>query len=301
MTTQAIDRASRRQAVAVTGVVPPIPTPFRDGSVDLDSLKRELDDLFESVEGVLIGGSTGEASSLTLAERESVIRTVSAHYGRERPIVVSIADNSIENSRALSEIAGECEAPLLILSCPSYFPNSRSMLEAFFGAVAEFASADLCLYDNPVASNTVLGVDDVVALVRAVPRLTHIKMTDTSLEKVHALHAELDGVTILAGDDSVLWHQLLGGADGIMTAIPMIFPQQTARMWRTFQAGDFEAAAEEYRGLSHFIHAALGPDYPAAVKAVLHERGVIASPEVRLPLVGLSPGRRGEILAAAGV
>jgi 4-hydroxy-tetrahydrodipicolinate synthase len=281
----------------VTGVVPPIPTPFLDGRLDLDSLRRELDYYFESVDGVLIGGSTGEAASLSPKERESVIRTVSGHYAGERSLVVSIADNSIEVSRALSEIAGECGAQLLVLSCPSYFPNTRPMLEAYFRAIAGFASADLCLYDNPIASNTLLTVDDIVALVDAVPRLTHIKMTDTALDKVRALR-NATTTTILAGDDSVLWHQLSGGAAGLMTAIPLIQPEPTARMWSAFSSGDLEAAAAAYRELTSFIHLGLNTDYPAAVKAVLHHRQVLASSEVRLPLLPLSPARYDEVIGA---
>jgi 4-hydroxy-tetrahydrodipicolinate synthase len=216
----------------------------------------------------------------------------------DRTIAVSIADNSIENSRRLNETAGECAADLVVLSCPGYFPNSRAMLLAYLEAIADFASADLCLYDNPIASNTLLEVDDLGALARAVPRLTHVKMTDTALGKVAQLSAATD-LTILAGDDSVLWHQLSSGSEGLMTAIPMIHPEQTALMWRQYRDGDAEGAYSEYRPLTHFIHVGLGSgDYPSVVKTVLHSRGILTSSEVRLPLLPLSASRRAEISAA---
>jgi 4-hydroxy-tetrahydrodipicolinate synthase len=302
VTVDAIHAEQRPDSVtAVSGVVPPIPTPFLDGKVDLTSLRRVLDYLHASVDGVLVGGSTGETPSLTVAEREAIIRTVATHLDGDRFLVVSIADNSIENTKRLAAVAAECGAALLVLSCPSYFPNDLGMLEAYFGAVAAFSSGDLCLYDNPMTSKTWLSVHDIHALVAAVPRLNHVKLTDPTREKAARLR-ERESLRVFAGDDSVLWHHLDCGADGVMTAIPLIRPEVTARMWRAVAEGQSRAAYAEYRGLSHFIHIGLSaPDYPAVVKTVLHERGVLASSELRPPLLPLTPGRHSEIFQALDI
>src|SRR5205085_1910168 len=109
VTTPAVDaRPGSRAATAVTGILPPIPTPFLDGGVDLTGLKRMLDHLGPSIEGVLVGGSTGEAASLTVEEREQVIRAAARELGPDRFLAASVADNSIENSRRLAAVAGEC-------------------------------------------------------------------------------------------------------------------------------------------------------------------------------------------------
>jgi 4-hydroxy-tetrahydrodipicolinate synthase len=298
MTVSAVDAGRASAGVRVTGVVPPIPTPFLDGRVDLPSLARLLDHLAPSIDGVLVGGSTGEAPSLSIEERIEVMRAVRAQLGSDRALVVSVADNSLEHTRRLADAATECEADLLVLSCPGYFPADRDMLVAYFGAVADLASADLCLYDNPVASNTRLAVDDIAELAAAVPRLTHVKMTDTALGKVAAVRAAAP-VVVHAGEDTVLWHQLASGADGVMTAVPLVFPERSARMWRAWRDGRTDDAHAEYRELTSFILCGLNAgDYPAVVKAVLHARGVIASPEVRLPLLPLAAERRAEVLAA---
>ena len=270
-----------------------------DGRVDLDSLKRMLDYLFDSIDGVLIGGSTGEAASLSTEEREDVIRAVATHLRGEKALVVSVADNSLVNSHRLSDVAGECSADLLVLSCPNYFELDHEMLQAYFGAVAQFASADICLYDNPVASKIALSVQDVINLLDVSVRMTHIEVTDTALGKVAAIHSASEAVTILAGEDSVLWHQLVGGAEGTMTVIAMIYPTTSRRMWAEFSAGRFDNAYEIYKRLTHFIHCAINAqDYPAVVKTVLYDEGVLASPEVRLPLLSLSKERMAEVFAA---
>jgi dihydrodipicolinate synthase/N-acetylneuraminate lyase len=290
--------AGERPLAKVTGFVPPIATPFLDGNLDLDSLKRLLDDLAGSVSGVLVGGSVGEAASLTVDERIRLMNEVASYVDGDLALAVSVADNALENTRRLSEAAGELGADLLMVSCPNYYSNSGPMLTAYFAGVSELATADLCLYDNPLASHTGLTIEDIKALTAAAPRLTHVKVTDTAIDKVEALRSETS-LVVLSGDDIVLWHQLTRGAEGAMVALPMIYPQLAAELWRAFSNGDLDGAYAAYRPATNFIHIALGaPDYVAVIKAVLHARGIITSPEVRLPLVAPTARRRDEILAS---
>jgi 4-hydroxy-tetrahydrodipicolinate synthase len=282
----------------LTGFVPPIATPLRNGALDLESLGRLIDHLAGHVSGYLVGGSVGEVASLTRDERVALMREA----GRRRPathtLAISISDNAIANSRHLADAAGEAGADVLMLSCPNYFANSRQMLIEYFGAVGEFASADICLYDNPLASHTVLSVSDIASIAAAVPRVTHIKVTDTAIDKVAELRAATD-LVILAGDDAVLWNQFARGVDGAMVALPMIAPEIASALWSAYARGALDEAYAAYARAAPFLHSALGaPDYVAVIKAVLHQRGIIGSAEPRLPLIGLSPARTAEVLGA---
>ncbi|MEO9175540.1 MAG: dihydrodipicolinate synthase family protein [Gaiellales bacterium] len=280
------------------GLLPPIPTPFLDGRIDVRSLHAMLDKIEPHVDGVLVGGSVGETPSLTIEERIALIGEVARQLDRVSGLAASIADNSIEHTRRLAAAAVEHGAGLLVLSCPNYFANDLAALIDYFGAVAAFSDAELCLYDNPVASHTLLSVDDVVALVAAVPQITHVKVTDLAHGKVAALRAR-SALVIHAGDDAVLWHQLTTGADGAMVAMPLVYPEQMRRLFDDIAAGDMASARELLAPIARFVHVSLGaPDYPAVIKAVLHERGVIASDELRLPLRRLDAGRRAEVMAS---
>jgi 4-hydroxy-tetrahydrodipicolinate synthase len=282
----------------VTGFLPPIATPILDGKLDLASLTRELDYLADHVAGYLVGGSVGEVASLTLEERVTLIHACADHVQGERALAVSISDNCVEYSKRLADVAGETGADVVMVSCPNYFTNNLGMLVEYFGALAEFVPTDICLYDNPIASHTQLSVEDIQAIADAVPRVSHIKVTDTAIEKVAALREATD-LVIHAGDDVVLWHQLSRGADGAMVALPMIYPECASAIWRAFQAGDEPGAFEEYARATRFFHIALGaPDFVASIKTVLHHRGIITSPEVRLPLLQPNERRREEFIAA---
>ena len=290
--------ATARAGVGSAGFVPPIVTPFRDGRVDYDSLGRVLDDLLGNVQGILVGSSVGESPSLTMTERIELMRAVARQLDGNCGLAVSVSDNSILNTRELSDAAGEAGARTLLIAAPNYFSNDRSMLTAYFHAVSDFASADLCLYDNPIATHTQLTVADIKAIADAAPRVTAVKVTDTSIGKVEALMRETD-LQVFAGDDVVLWNQMCGGVSGAMVAIPMIFPEISRALWSAYSAGDHANAERLFRKLSHFIQVGLGaPDYVPVIKTILHRRGVIASPDLRLPLVPLSPSRADQILLA---
>lgn len=282
----------------ITGFVPPIATPFLDGELDVASLERQMEYLAEHVDGYLVGGSVGEVVSLTLEERERLIRESNRIRPSGHALAISISDNAIANSRRLSEVAGEVDAELLMVSCPNYFANDRQMLIEYFGALGEFASADICLYDNPIATHTSLSVADIKAIADAVPRVTHIKVTDTAVDKVSALRAATE-LVIHSGDDVVLWHQLSRGADGAMVALPMIYPSIASDIWSALGRGDVDGAFAAYSRATPFLHVSLGaPDFVGVIKTVLHHRGVIASPELRLPLLSPDGQRHAEIIAS---
>jgi dihydrodipicolinate synthase/N-acetylneuraminate lyase/quercetin dioxygenase-like cupin family protein len=226
------------------------------------------------------------------------MRAAARRRPRGHALAVSISDNALATTRRLSEVAGEVAADVLMLSPPNYFANDLQMLVEYVGAVGEFASADICLYDNPVASHTLLSVADIKQLADAVPRLTHIKVTDTAIEKVAALRLATD-LVICAGDDAVLWNQLARGVDAAMVALPMIAPEIAAALWRAYERGAMDEAFDAYARAAPFLHSSLGAsDYVGVIKAVLEHRGIIGSAEVRLPLVALPERRRAEVIAA---
>ena len=280
------------------GFIPPIATPMRNGAIDYDSLDSLVDYLRDSVSGYLVGGSVGEHPALTLDERKALTRAVARRRASDRTLAVSVADNCLENCRRMAEDAVDAGADLLLVSCPNYYTNTVPMLIAYLGEVGSYSRVPLCLYDNPIASHTTLSVTDIMALADAVPTLRAIKVTDPSPEKVRALRERTD-LIVYAGDDFVLWHMLARGAHGGMVALPMIYPDESRAIWDAVQQEDWSGAEAAYRRTSHFIHIALGaPDYVPVIKTVLHQRGVIASPEVRIPILALSDERRAEVLRA---
>ena len=84
-----------------------------------------------------------------------------------------------------------------------------------------------------------------------------------------------------------------------MVALPMIYPSVASAVWRALRDGAVDDAFAAYASATPFLHVSLGaPDFVAVIKTVLHHRGVIASPALRLPLIDPTPRRRAEIVAS---
>ena len=282
---------------AATGLIPPIATPLQDGKLDVASLDRMLEDIAPHVSGVLVGGGVGEVPSLSLDERLELIALTARRLPSNLLLAVSIADNSFVHNQRLAVAAAEAGAGLLVAACPNYYANDVSMMQGYFAGLSEVVTLDLCLYDNPTSSHTRLSPCDIAAIAEAAPRLTHVKVTDVSIGKVAALK-ETTSMTVCAGEDAVLWDQSIE-ADAAMVALPLLFPEEAAAFWSAIERGDLGAAEVCYRDVAPFLHAALGAsDYVQVIKTVLHHRGVITSPEVRLPLLPLPPRRRAEVIRA---
>jgi 4-hydroxy-tetrahydrodipicolinate synthase len=281
----------------VTGLIPPIPSPLTDGRLDLRSLERIVEDISPHVSGMLVGGGVGEVASLSIDERVTLFEAVKRMLPEGLCLAVSIADNSLEHTRRLAEAAAEAGASLVVASCPGYYANDVGMLKAYFTTVSALAPIDLCLYDNPFSSHTTLSVADIAAIAACAPRMTHVKVTDLSPGKAAALKEATD-LIVCAGDDAVLWEQI-HDADAVMVAAPLIYPEECAALWNAVVNGEPEIARARYLELAPFLHASLGSsDYVAVIKAVIHHRGIIESPEVRLPLVDLAPRRLAAVIDA---
>ncbi len=282
----------------VTGFVPPIVTPLYEGRLDVESLEQVVASVGPVVSGFLVGGSVGEHASLSLDERIELVRAVARYKMPTHTLVAGVGDNSIATTIRLAQAAEEAGADLLIAASPNYYANTLPMVGAFLRELAAHTSCELCLYDNPLATHTSFSVDDLRTLAESVPRLTHVKVTDLAPEKVARLRQETT-LTVLAGEDAVLWRMLTRGAHGAMVALPMIYPEHTRDIWQALQQGRRAEAEVHYRPCSHFLHVALGaPDYVQVIKTVLHERGIIRSAETRVPLCPLDAERRAEVLAA---
>ena len=82
------------------------------------------------------------------------MRAAAGHAAGTKRLACSISDNCLEHSGGCRKSAAELGADLVMVSCPNYFTNDLDMLIDYFGALAEYRAIDICLYDNPIASNT---------------------------------------------------------------------------------------------------------------------------------------------------
>jgi 4-hydroxy-tetrahydrodipicolinate synthase len=275
----------------VQGILPVIPTPFVDGRFDAASFQRFLDHMLPYVDGYTLLGSTGEAPSLSSAQRRAIAESALAMTSSDKAVVVGVSHTSAAESAALAQHAQECGARAVLCSVPYYFANSRHGIFRHLEVVNAALSIDLVLYDNPTATRTVLQAEWVLEWSSELEHLTAVKLTDHDLSKI--VTWQQSGLRVLAGDDPILFRYLAAGVDGAMVIAPAVFPEAFRDVWTLVKEGEESRAlalfAEQILPFTHVF--GIG-DEIATTKAILHDIGVFESEETLPPLVTVDPARR---------
>lgn len=288
-----------------TGSFVALPTPLRDGRVDLPGLHALVDFHVErGTDGLVVCGTTGEAATLTDTERSSVIESTIARARGRVPVIAGVGTNctrsTIEHAKA-AQVAG---VDALLVVTPYYNRPSPAGLVAHYSAVAEAVTAPIVLYNVP--SRT--GVDMTPAVVAQIAsRYDHVvavKEALASVERAKELVARTPAA-VLCGDDGSIADFMGVGAVGWIGVVGNVVPEKAAELVRcAAPGGNTVRAAELVEYLRPLVRAMFLETNPVPVKAALARLLSSVTDEVRLPLAPLEEGTRAELdrtLRSAGL
>ena len=290
----------------LTGVVPVVPTVFRDDeSVDLDGTVRVGDYLQDSrVDGLCLLANYSEQFALTDAERDQLARALLDHVAGRVPVIVTTSHYSARVAAARSRAARDMGAAMVMLMPPFFGATITAAGPAvieYFRQVADATDIPIMVQDAPL-SPTPLPVSLLIDLVRAVPQVRYAKIeVPQAADKLHslvsALGASLPGP--FDGEESVtLIPDLDAGAKGTMPS--SMVPAELGQIVRDYLAGDRAGAVAAWEDLLPLIHFENRQCGLRAQKILLAEGGVIACDRTRAPFAPVSPRtRRGLIELAA--
>jgi 4-hydroxy-tetrahydrodipicolinate synthase len=277
--------------MSVQGILPVIPTPFRDGRFDRTSFERMLDHMVESVDGYVLLGSTGEAPSLATDERQAITEFALAKTPGEKTVVVGITHTAQAETVSLARHAAAHGAAGVLCAAPFYFPNSAAGVLRYLQAIDAGIDIELVFYDNPAATKTQVTALDVVGWSQQLEHLNSVKLTEHDLTKIPVWQDA--GLTVLGGDDPIAFRFLAAGVDGAMMIAPAIFPEQFRACWDAVRD---DRVADAYSifgpGIAPFLHVFGIGDEIATTKALFADIGIFSSAEVLPPLVAASEDRR---------
>lgn len=270
--------------MTLTGLYVPLITPFdRSGAVATDALTTlAVDALDAGAAGVVALGTTGEPAALS-DEEQSVVLDVLAAVCRARSARLLVGANSVEALRALGE-RPEVTAALSLV--PPFLRPGAAGVRAHFAHLAQASPVPLVVYHVPYRTGQQLHADDLRRLAE-VPGVVGVKYATGQIDADTAdLLADVPpGFAVLGGDDSLLSPLLALGAHGAVAASAQVATEEFVRLVTHWHAGDVVRArslGHRLAGLSAALFA--GPN-PTVIKSVLHARGRIPSPAVRLPLL----------------
>lgn len=294
------NRPVRARRTALHGAFTALVTPFTpDGAIDEAAFRRLVRwQVMAGIDGLVPCGTTGEAPTLTPAEREwltaTTVETVAERPSRGRiPVIAGTGTNDTAATIAATRRAAELGADAALVVAPYYNRPDARMLEAHFRAVADDGDLPIVVYNVPSRTGTNLDATTFLRLAEH-PRVVAIKEASGNLEQIARICRERPrDVAVLAGDDAWTLPVLALGGDGVVSVASNEIPGELVALCASARAGDWEAARRIHeRWLPLFLANFAGAPNPVPAKAALGLMGLLDSDTVRGPLLPLDPESR---------
>jgi 4-hydroxy-tetrahydrodipicolinate synthase len=268
---------------AFAGCTVALVTPFRNGAVDYEELKRSVD--WQIAQGVPVlspAGTTGESPTLTRDEHERVIATVVEHAAGRARVLAGTGSSATAEAVRLTLFAARAGADGALIVTPYYNRPTQDGLFAHFGRIAESVDFPLVLYNVPSRTGCNLEPGTIERLARYA-NVVGIKEASGSLDQVSEILLHTD-LTVLSGDDSLTLPMLAVGAEGVISVAANLVPRDVIALIDAFRRGDLTEARRLHARLFTLCRALLGvATNPIPVKKALAMLGR-GNGELRLPL-----------------
>ncbi|HWH01520.1 MAG TPA: 4-hydroxy-tetrahydrodipicolinate synthase [Pilimelia sp.] len=296
----------RANPAQITGSIAPLVTPFTAaGDVDHDGLRTLVRwQLAHGSHGISIGGSTGEPSAQSVAERAAAIRTVAAAVDDRVPFLPGTGSAKLDETLELTAVAADAGADAVLVITPYYARPTQEALYAWYATVArEFPDLPIVAYNVPSRTAVEIAPETVGRLFRDLDNFVGIKETTRDFEHFsRVLHAAGPELLVWSGIELLCLPVLPLGGAGFVSALANIAPAAVAEMYQAAVDGDAHRAREIHYGVHPLVDALFVETNPAPAKWLLKQRGLLASDHVRAPLIPLTEAGQARVrtLVAAG-
>jgi len=298
-----ITRSTRTRTPGLRGAFTALVTPFTpDGTVDEAAFRRLVSwQVLAGIDGLVPVGTTGEAPTLTPAERDRLIeltvQTVAERPSRSRiPVIAGTGSNDTRASIAATRRAAALGADAALVVTPYYNRPDQRMLDAHFRAIAEEGGLPVVVYNVPGRTGANVEADTFLRLAEH-PRVVAVKEASGNIEQLAVICRDRPrDVAVLAGDDAATLAVLAMGGDGVVSVASNEIPGEMATLCAAARAGDWDAARRSHeRWLPLFLANFQGGPNPVPAKAALTLMGLLDADAVRRPLLPLDDGPRARL------
>jgi 4-hydroxy-tetrahydrodipicolinate synthase len=282
----------------LAGYIPDLPTPFDEsGAVDLEAFTRLCKrQIVAGVPAIVVCETAGEASTLTPAEHETIIRiAVEIAHGRAR-VIAGAGSNSTSQAIELTRRAEAAGADAVLSVVPYYNKPMQAGIDAHFRAIAGSTTLPIILHDVP--ARTIRELADAT-LARLAQSRQFIGLRDGTgdVTRPPRLRSLLPSeFRLLSGDDPTALPFIANGGDGCLSMISNVAPDLCRVIFTSCRQGRLQSA-RYLQGRLAPLTACLTQESPAALKYALCLLGLM-SPTTRLPIVELSDASKTEVAIA---
>jgi 4-hydroxy-tetrahydrodipicolinate synthase len=279
------------------GIFPALTTPFTvNDELDLQMFEKNLNaQLDAGIHGVIIGGSLGEASTLTTDEKRTLIRCALEIIKGKIPVVLNIAESSTKDALHQAALAKNWDVQGLMLLPPMRYKSDDHETVEYFKAIANSTDLPIMIYNNPVDYKIEVTPDMFEELL-VCKNITAVKESTRDVSNVTRMRNRFgDRYKILCGVDTVAMEELLLGADGWVAGLVNAFPKETVTIYELVKKSNIREATKIYRWFMPLLELDIHPKLVQYIKLAQAQTG-LGSEYVRAPRLILAGEERERIL-----
>ncbi|HLO55711.1 MAG TPA: dihydrodipicolinate synthase family protein [Saprospiraceae bacterium] len=279
------------------GVFPALTTKFdADDQLDLTlftvNLKAQLD---AGVKGIILGGTLGEASTLTESEKEILVKHTVSNVPDHIPVLLNIAEGSTREAMRQAALAKKWGAKGLMLLPPMRYKSDHRETVTYFKTIAASTDLPIMIYNNPVDYKIEVTLDMFDELT-SVDNIQAIKESTRDVSNVTRLKNRFgDRFKILCGVDTLSMEEIIMGADGLVAGLVCAFPRETVVIFELIKQGRIQEALVIYRWFLPLLELDIHAKLVQYIKLAETAEG-IGSEYVRAPRLTLIGDERTAIL-----
>lgn len=282
------------------GVMPAVTTKFTaDDALDLEmfsvNIKAQLD---AGVSGIILGGTLGEASTLTYEEKKILIKeTVTLVQGKV-PVIINIAEQTTKGAIHAAEVAEECGAKGLMMLPPMRYKANDYETITYFKETANSTNLPMMIYNNPIDYGIMVTLDMFEELL-VCENIQAVKESTRDISNITRIKSRFGNrLKVLTGVDTLGLESILMGADGWVAGLVCAFPAETCAIYELAKAGRIDEALAIYRWFLPLLELDISPQLVQNIKMAEVATGIgteyVRAP--RLPLEGEERERVAKII-----
>ncbi len=279
------------------GVMPAVTTKFTsDDKLDLETFAVNIRaQVAAGVHGIVLGGSLGEASTLSQDEKNRLVRETVQIVGGKIPVIMTIAEQATSVAIAAVNAAEKNGADGLMILPPMRYKSTDRETVTYFKEIAQSTTLPIMIYNNPVDYKIEVTVDMFEELLK-LDNIQAVKESTRDIINIGRLRNRFgNDIKILTGVDPLALESLLIGADGWVAGLVCAFPAETVAIYELAKAGRAKEATEIYRWFLPLLELDISPQLVQNIKLAEVATG-IGTENVRPPRLPLEGEERERVL-----
>ena len=258
-------------------------TPFKNGEIDYECFGALIDEqITQGIDALVIGGTTGEAATLSDEERYRLFEFSSEKTAGRVKLVLGTGTNDTRAAIRHTKYAERVGCDGVLLVTPYYNKGTELGVEKHYLSIAESANLPIILYNVPSRTGVNLGINLISRLAEH-ENIVAIKEASDSADRLVNLSAYSDLIDLYAGNDSQIYTVLALGGKGVISVVSNLIPRYTHEICESFWSGKKDESLKMQKEILPLIKSLFLETNPAPVKYAMSLLGLCEG-ELRLPL-----------------